>query len=88
MKQTFPEMAGFTWQDGYGAFAVSKSNLPPLISYIEHQREHHAKRSFQEELLALLACTKSNTTNATFGHDVPTSNVATRRVPLIRSTVD
>lgn len=55
MKETFPNMAGFAWQDGYGAFAVSKSNLPPLISYIENQREHHAKRSFQEELLALLA---------------------------------
>ena len=55
MKGTFPEMGGFAWQDGYGAFAVSKSNLPTLIAYIESQREHHAKRSFQDELLALLA---------------------------------
>src|SRR5438132_496010 len=31
---------GFAWQDGYGAFSVSKSNAPGVIKYIQDQREH------------------------------------------------
>src|SRR3954447_23673245 len=27
IKEAFPRMRGFAWQDGYGAFSVSKSNL-------------------------------------------------------------
>ena len=54
MKETFPLMGGFAWQDGYGAFAVSKSNLPTLSAYIENQREHHGVKTFKEEFVALL----------------------------------
>ena len=54
MKETFPAFGGFAWQDGYGAFAVSKSNLPNLMKYIDGQREHHRTKTFQEEFLALL----------------------------------
>ena len=54
MKEAFPTMRGFGWQDGYGAFAVSKSNLPMLTAYIEKQREHHRTKTFKEEFVALL----------------------------------
>lgn len=52
--ETFPELRDFAWQDGYGAFTVSKSNVPEVIRYIENQREHHRTRTFQEEFLAFL----------------------------------
>lgn len=44
----------FTWQEGYGAFSYSKSQLPRVIKYIQNQQEHHRKRTFREEYLALL----------------------------------
>ena len=43
------EFAAFSWQAGYGAFAVSESNVPAVRDYIANQREHHRKKSFQEE---------------------------------------
>ena len=54
IKETFPRMRGFGWQDGYAAFTVSKSNLPDVIEYVQDQREHHRVKSFQEEYLAFL----------------------------------
>ena len=54
MHEELPELRGFAWQDGYGAFTVSKSNLPEVVRYIRNQREHHRKRTFQEEYLGLL----------------------------------
>jgi len=42
------------WQDGYGAFTVSKSNLIEVTRYIENQREHHRTKTFQEEYLDFL----------------------------------
>jgi hypothetical protein len=47
-------MRNFGWQDGYGGFTVSKSNIPDVINYIRNQREHHRKKTFQEEYLELL----------------------------------
>jgi len=44
----------FEWQKGYGVFSVSPSMLPTVRAYIEHQKEHHLKRTFEEEFLALL----------------------------------
>ena len=44
----------FHWQDGYGAFSIGKSDIPELKKYIERQKEHHRKRTFQEELIAFL----------------------------------
>jgi len=34
---------GFQWQNGYGAFSVSVSQLDPLTTYIRDQHEHHKK---------------------------------------------
>jgi REP element-mobilizing transposase RayT len=45
---------GFSWQEGYGAFSVSASQVPVVKKYIENQEEHHRKRNFEEEFVALL----------------------------------
>lgn len=45
---------GFAWQSGYGAFAVSESNVPGVRDYIANQAEHHRRKSFQEEYRAFL----------------------------------
>jgi putative transposase len=44
----------FAWQQGYGAFSVSASHVPVVRNYIEHQPEHHAKRTYEDEFLTLL----------------------------------
>jgi putative transposase len=44
----------FNWQEGFGAFSYSQSNLDPVIRYIRNQEKHHAKSSFRNEYLALL----------------------------------
>ena len=44
----------FYWQDGYGIFSVNPYELEKVVNYIDNQREHHKKWSFQEELLAFL----------------------------------
>jgi putative transposase len=44
----------FNWQDGYGAFTYSKSQVESVYKYILNQEEHHRKRPFQEEYLELL----------------------------------
>jgi REP element-mobilizing transposase RayT len=44
----------FSWQEGFGAFSYSRSQLGTVIRYIENQQKHHAKRSFLDEYTALL----------------------------------
>ncbi len=48
------EFAAFAWQAGYGAFAVSESNVATLRDYIAGQQVHHRKKSFQGEFRSLL----------------------------------
>jgi len=50
----FRKLKLFGWQDGYSAFTVSKSNLESVIAYIRNQREHHQRKTFQEEYLEFL----------------------------------
>ncbi len=45
---------GFSWQEGYGAFSVSPSQVAVVKKYIGNQETHHRKRSFEEEFTALL----------------------------------
>jgi REP element-mobilizing transposase RayT len=47
-------MGRFSWQEGFGAFSYSRSQLGVVIRYIENQQKHHAKKSFREEYAALL----------------------------------
>lgn len=49
IHETFPELQEFAWQQGYGAFTVSKSGLDAVVRYIQNQRAHHQQRDFQEE---------------------------------------
>lgn len=44
----------FSWQEGYGAFSYSKSQVDQVINYIRNQEEHHRKRTFTEEYLDFL----------------------------------
>jgi REP element-mobilizing transposase RayT len=44
----------FAWQQGYGAFGVSSSNIPAVIKYIDNQEAHHRKFSFEDEFITLL----------------------------------
>lgn len=45
---------GFAWQNGYGAFSIGESAVAELKRYIARQKEHHRRRSFQEEFRAIL----------------------------------
>ena len=44
----------FSWQEGYGAFSVSSSNLDQVTRYIQNREAHHRKTSFEDEFRALL----------------------------------
>ena len=54
IKESFPNMASFAWQDGYGAFTVSESQLDTVRDYIRRQPEHHRTKTFAEEYRAFL----------------------------------
>ena len=45
----------FAWQNGYGGFSVSASQIEKVRSYIGNQAEHHKKKTFREELSEILA---------------------------------
>lgn len=45
----------FSWQEGYGAFSYSKSQIDSVVKYILNQDEHHKKRNFKEEYLEFLS---------------------------------
>lgn len=44
----------FAWQNGYGAFSIGQSAYELLRKYIQTQKEHHKKISFQDEYRAFL----------------------------------
>jgi putative transposase len=44
----------FTWQEGYGAFSVSSSNLDQVEGYIPSQEAHHRKFTFEDEFRVLI----------------------------------
>ena len=44
----------FGWQDGYGAFSVSESQIGTVRQYIQQQEQHHRGRSYQDEFRELL----------------------------------
>ncbi len=46
--------ARFGWQNGYGAFSVSESNVPAVSRYIATQEEHHKKLTFRQEYVVFL----------------------------------
>jgi hypothetical protein len=44
----------FSWQEGFGAFSYGHSQLGTIIRYIKNQAQHHQRRTFKDEYLALL----------------------------------
>ena len=44
----------FSWQEGFGAFSYSKSQIDNVIHYITNQEQHHKKRTFKEEYIEFL----------------------------------
>ena len=44
----------FGWQEGFGAFSYSRSQLDAVIRYIRNQQKHHAKKTFRQEYEQLL----------------------------------
>ena len=44
----------FSWQEGYGAFSYSHSQIDTVFQYILNQEQHHRKTTFREEYLAFL----------------------------------
>ncbi|HEY0406714.1 MAG TPA: IS200/IS605 family transposase [Pyrinomonadaceae bacterium] len=58
LHELFPALRDFSWQNGYGAFTVSASQVERVRAYIANQEQHHRRHSFRDELIALL---KANT---------------------------
>ena len=47
-------MGRFGWQEGYGAFTISESQLPGVIRYVKEQENHHRTLSFKDEFIMFL----------------------------------
>ena len=44
----------FSWQEGFGAFSYSRSQVDAVIRYIQNQQRHHARQTFREEYIEFL----------------------------------
>ena len=44
----------FNWQEGFGAFSYSRSQLDAVIRYVKNQQKHHQRLSFRDEYVKLL----------------------------------
>lgn len=44
----------FSWQEGFGVFSYSRSQIDTVIKYIQTQEKHHRKKTFKEEYLEFL----------------------------------
>ena len=51
IKTKGPGYSNFYWQNGYGAFSVSPKEVDAVGQYIQHQREHHERKSFKDEFI-------------------------------------
>jgi hypothetical protein len=50
MNDQLPQRS-FAWQENYGAFTIGVSQIKDTVRYINNQKEHHAKRGFDEEFM-------------------------------------
>ena len=50
----------FSWQEGYGAFSVSKSNINAVVKYIANQETHDRRITLKMNLLLCWTNTGSN----------------------------
>ena len=44
----------FSWQEGFGAFSYSRSQIDSVIRYIQNQQRHHARQTFRDEYIEFL----------------------------------
>jgi REP element-mobilizing transposase RayT len=58
MHRVFPDAENFSWQNGYGAFTVSSSQIKIVQRYIADQETHHRKYNFRNEFLMMLRVNK------------------------------
>jgi REP element-mobilizing transposase RayT len=54
MHDTFPDLACFGWQEGYGAFSIGITQVERTTRYIHGQAEHHRDTSFETEFVRIL----------------------------------
>ncbi len=54
IHRTYPALSMFAWQNGYGAFSVSQSQVEVVRRYIQNQEEHHKTKPFAEEFVQFL----------------------------------
>ncbi len=54
LHDVFPELKQFAWQNGYGAFTVSATQVEAVRRYIANQKTHHQQQSFEDEFVQLL----------------------------------
>ncbi len=52
-EQKYPK-GKFSWQEGYGAFSYSHSQIDQVYQYIFNQEQHHQKKTFREEYIDFL----------------------------------
>jgi putative transposase len=45
----------FNWQEGFGAFTYSHSQIGQVINYINNQESHHQKKNIQKRISGFLA---------------------------------
>ena len=60
IKKQDDNFINFYWQDGYDIFSVNPSEIDVVIAYINNQKEHHKRVSFQDEFRAFLKKYKVN----------------------------
>ena len=54
IKDRFPRMQNFYWQEGYGAFSVNHQRVEQLKAYIQNQLKHHANKTYEDEYRGFL----------------------------------
>ena len=54
IKTLSPKYKNFAWQGGYGVFSISQSVVDKTIRYVQNQKLHHAKKTFQTEYIQFL----------------------------------
>ena len=54
IKTKGPEFRAFHWQSGYGAFSISQSHVAAVKRYIQSQKQHHRRITFQDEFRKFL----------------------------------
>ena len=54
IKTKGPEFRNFHWQSGYGAFSIGQSQAASVRHYIQSQKEHHRRVTFQDEFRKFL----------------------------------